>query len=135
MLYSFTNNFDKEFTSEDLDLFSKRCPDLGISRDDLYAALANSQLVGIAFAENTKKIVGIVQVLSDKKWSAVIKFVHIIDAYQHQGVGTALMQGIMAKLADIPCVYVAPSDMSVASFYSKFGLYELPRAGVLMTEG
>ena len=135
MLYTYTNNFGEEFSIEDLSLFVENYPDLDISQDDLYTALANSQLVGIAFTENTKKIVGIVQVLSDKKWSAVINFVHIIDAYQHQGIGTALMQGIMTNLSDIPCVYVAPNDMSVASFYSKFGLYELPRAGVLMTEG
>lgn len=134
MLYSFTNNFREEFSIEDLSLFVENYPDLDISQDDLYAALANSQLVGIAFTENTKKIVGIIQVLSDKKWSAVIKFVHIIDAYQHQGIGTRLMQGIVEHLANMPCVYVAPNDMSVASFYSKFGLHTLPKAGVLMTE-
>ena len=135
MLYSFTNDFSKEFTSEDLDLFSKHCPDLGISQDDLYTALSNSQLVGVAYLEGVRKVVGIVQVLSDKKWSAVINFVHIIDAYQHQGIGTALMKGTMLHLGSMPCVYVAPNDMSAAPFYSQFGLCELPRAGVLMTEG
>lgn len=134
MLYTFTSNFGEEFSIEDLSLFVENYPDLDISQSDLYAALANSQLVGIAFTESTKKIVGLVQVLSGKKWSAVINFVHIIDTYQHQGIGTRLMQGIMEHLANIPCVYVAPNDMSVASFYSKFGLHTLPKAGVLMTE-
>ena len=135
MLYKFTENFGQDFAEEQLDLFTKYNPELDISQHDLYEALCNSQLVGIAYLEGIRDIVGIVQVLSDKKWTAIINYCYILENYRNQGIGTMLMQGTMANLDDMPCVYVAPNDMAVSSFYKKFGLNELPRAGVLMTEG
>lgn len=133
MIYNFTRHFSQEFKTEDLSTFSRNCEDLDISQDEFYEVLSNSQLVGVAHLE-TGEIVGIVQVLSDTRWSAVINFVHVLADYRHQGVGTRLMQGVMKHLTGIPWVYVAPNDMSVASFYQQFGLKELQHAGVLMTE-
>ena len=135
MKYFFSNNavdFREFFTQDNLAILSKTCNDIEISQSDLYEALCHSSFLAVAYTEQTNQIIGIVQVLSDMKWSAVINFVHILEGYRGKGIGTYLMQTTMEHLSSIPCVYVAPNDMTIAHFYEKFGLKVVTTAGVLL---
>lgn len=126
-----------DFTIQEIVEAFTDCEELDIPGQDFFYVLNDSQFVITAYEndiEGNRRIIGIIQVLSDMRWSAVINFVYVRPEYRGKGVGTLMMQALVAKLRGIKWVYVAPNNMDVAPFYERFGLSKVEKGGLLMYE-
>lgn len=72
-----------------------------------------------AVDDNTNNIVGFVTALSDSINSGFIPLLEVLPEYQHQGIGTKLMEKILLKLKDIPNIDLT-CDQELQPFYERF---------------
>lgn len=83
--------------------------------------LENSSHIILAIDSDTEKVVGFINALSDGVQAAFIPLLEVLPEYQGQGIGTALVEKMLDKLADLPCVDLT-CDASVQPFYQRLGM-------------
>jgi GNAT superfamily N-acetyltransferase len=92
-----------------------------------YRILAGS--AAIVLALNGDEVVGFITAISDGVCSAYIPLLEVLPAYQGQGVGTELVQRMLAKLKNYYMVDLL-CDTDVQPFYARLGMH--PASGMLL---
>ncbi|MBU0954277.1 MAG: GNAT family N-acetyltransferase [Spirochaetes bacterium] len=100
-----------------------------LSNDEFSRLLRNSAHVVLAVDDTARQIVGVVTALSDEVNWAFIPFLEVLPQWRGQGIGRALMERMLDKLADITCVDLT-CDAEMQPFYAKFGM--LPSCGAVV---
>ena len=77
------------------------------------------------------KIVGIARSVDDDHWSANIDCVIVHSKYQKMGIGTMMLQQLLAQINHIDTIFVAPDEKTSASFYEANGFSVLDESRVL----
>ncbi len=93
------------------------------------AILRRSDAVALAVDEQTGRVVGFVNALSDGVLSAFIPLLEVLPAYQGRGIGTELVQRVLALLGDLYAVDVI-CDAGVQPFYARLGMQ--PAQGMML---
>lgn len=94
--------------------FAKRRP------SDLKRAFEMSDYKCFAFDKSTGQLIGAVRATSDGVYYATVYDVVVHPDFQCQGVGTALMQAIIKKLARFEKIFLTAA-LGREKFYKKFG--------------
>ena len=66
--------------------------------------LRRSDAVVLAMDEETGRVIGFINALSDGVLSAFIPLLEVLPAYQGRGIGSELMRRILAQLGDLYAV-------------------------------
>ncbi|AMC93615.1 hypothetical protein AOC36_06330 [Erysipelothrix larvae] len=85
--------------------------------------LSNSTVAFIAVDENTQKIVGFVNAISDGVLSSAIPLLEVLKPYQKQQIATKLMREIIQSLSHLYMIDIS-CDEALLSFYQKLGFQE-----------
>lgn len=83
--------------------------------------LRNSRHVVLAYDTDAARVVGFVNALGDGLRFAFIPMLEVLPANQRRGIGFALMERMLAILADISCVDLM-CDPHMQEFYTRFGM-------------
>jgi ribosomal protein S18 acetylase RimI-like enzyme len=89
--------------------------------------LQGSYRVWLALDTETNQVVGFVQAISDGVLTAFIPSLEVLNAYQQQGIGTALMQKMMESLSHLYSIDLVCDD-DVKPFYERLEM----RSGTAM---
>ena len=73
----------------------------------------------VAVDSETNQVIGFVTALSDGVSSSFIPLIEVLPSYQGKGIGTRLMEEILARLKDITNVDLT-CDIELQSFYERF---------------
>ena len=87
--------------------------------------LRRSDAVSLAYDE--RSLVGFATAISDGVLAAYIPFLEVLPSHQRQGIGTGLIDRLLAQLDDLYMVDVA-CDAPLESFYAQLGFTRLERA-------
>jgi ribosomal protein S18 acetylase RimI-like enzyme len=79
-----------------------------------------SQYVEIAVDPETRKVVGFATAVSDRVLAAHITFLEVLPDYQHRGIATRLMQGLLMQTAHLYAISLQ-CDHQLKEFYEEFG--------------
>jgi predicted N-acetyltransferase YhbS len=93
------------------------------------AILRRSDAVVLAIDEETGRVVGFVNALSDGLLSAFIPLLEVLLAYQGRGIGSELVRRRLALLGDLYAVDVM-CDADVQPFYARLGMQ--PAQGMML---
>ncbi len=91
--------------------------------------LRNSKFVVLAVDRQASRVVGFVNAVSDGTLSAYIPLLEVLPAHQGQGIGTALVERMLAQCAGLYMVDTI-CDAAVQPFYAKCGM--LPSTGAMV---
>lgn len=83
--------------------------------------LERSDHVLLAVERETERVVGFVTAISDSVLSAYIPLLEVLPEYQAQGIGSALMERMLAKLSVLYMVDTL-CDPDLQPFYERFGM-------------
>ncbi|MBL4655215.1 MAG: GNAT family N-acetyltransferase [Bacteroidia bacterium] len=83
--------------------------------------LKNSSHVILAKDDETGKIIGFINAISDKAISAYIPLLEVLPEYQGNNIGKELVQRMLNKLKDYYMVDLC-CDEKLSTFYDKFGM-------------
>jgi ribosomal protein S18 acetylase RimI-like enzyme len=100
-----------------------------LSAEQLLQILQNSYAIELAYDDQTDRVVGFVNALSDQVNFAFIPMLEVLPTHQHQGIGTQLMQRILAKLQHITCLDLTCKP-SLQPFYQQFDM--IPSTGMVI---
>lgn len=94
-----------------------KCP----SVDQHLAVLRGSYRAVVAIDDSTGRVIGFVNLISDGVLTAFIPWLEVLPGYQEQGIGTELMQRILAGTerfysVDLVC------DAELVPYYERFGM-------------
>jgi len=76
----------------------------------------------IAIDQDSKKVVGFINSISDGVLTAYIPLLEVLPEYQGKGIGRELTKLILAELKDIYMIDIC-HDEELISYYSKFGAH------------
>mgnify|MGYP001174193873 CR=1 FL=1 len=93
------------------------------------AILQRSAAVALAMDEETGRVVGFVNALSDSLLSAFIPLLEVLPDYQGRGIGSELVRRLLAQLGDLYAVDVM-CDADVQPFYARLGMQ--PAQGMML---
>jgi ribosomal protein S18 acetylase RimI-like enzyme len=93
------------------------------------AILQRSDAVVLAVDEQTGRIVGFINALSDGVLNAFIPLLEVLPAYQGRGIGSELVRRMVALLGNLYAVDVM-CDADVQSFYARLGMQ--PAQGMML---
>lgn len=85
-----------------------------------YRILANSAAIVLARTAD-RTVVGFITAVSDGVSCAYIPHLEVLPAYQGQGIGTALLQQMLAKLRHLYMIDLV-CDPAVQPFYERLGM-------------
>jgi ribosomal protein S18 acetylase RimI-like enzyme len=74
----------------------------------------------LAIDQDTGQVVGFINALTDGILSAFIPLLEVLPAYRHQGIGTQLLQRLLATLAHYPNIDLT-CDPDLQPFYQRHG--------------
>jgi ribosomal protein S18 acetylase RimI-like enzyme len=94
-----------------------------------YRLLQGSDVVILARDTRSQAIVGFVTAISDGVLAAYIPLLEVLPAYQHQGIGTALMEHVLQRLSHLYAVDLL-CDPELQPYYARLGMH--PAAGMLL---
>lgn len=94
----------------------------------LQRILAGSAHRVVAVDDATGQVVGFANAISDGVLAAYIPLLEVRPGYQRRGIGTALMQRLMAQLDDLYMVDLMASD-DARAFYASLDLGLVPCDG------
>ncbi|WP_432749901.1 GNAT family N-acetyltransferase [Paenibacillus amylolyticus] len=83
--------------------------------------LEKSYAIELAVDEDTGKVVGFIQAISDGVLSAYIPLLEVVPEYKGRGIGTALVQRIFERLRDLYMIDLL-CDPELQTFYEKQGM-------------
>lgn len=83
--------------------------------------LQGSYLVWLALDSDTNQVVGFVQAISDGVLTAFIPSLEVLESYQKQGIGTALMERMLQSLDHLYSVDLA-CDEDLVPFYERLDM-------------
>ncbi len=89
--------------------------------EQFHKILQNSEYIVVAYEADEKRVVGFINALSDEVNFAFIPMLEVLPDYQHQGIGTKLVEKMLEELEHINCIDLM-CDTDTQSFYKKFGL-------------
>lgn len=92
-----------------------------LNNKQLYNILHNSEYIVIAYDTDRKKVAGFINALSDEVNFAFIPMLEVLPDYQHQGIGTKLVELMLHDLDAISCIDLT-CDPQLQSFYDRFGM-------------
>jgi ribosomal protein S18 acetylase RimI-like enzyme len=96
--------------------------------------LSGSAHVVLAIDGECDQVVGYVTALTDGVLGGFISPLEVLPAYQHQGIGQALMTRILDQLGRLPNVDLR-CDTDVVPFYERFGMKSVGGHGVAEADG
>lgn len=83
--------------------------------------LQGSQHIVLAVDEATEHVVGFITALSDGVLSAYIPHLEVLPAYQGRGIGSALVQQMLAQLRELYMIDLI-CDPELQPFYERLGM-------------
>lgn len=83
--------------------------------------LETSNYILLAVERETGRVVGFITAISDGVLCAYIPLLEVLPEYQAQGVGSALMERMLAKLSALYMVDTL-CDPDLQPFYERFGM-------------
>lgn len=95
-----------------------RCP---LAPSTHYEVLDKSEHRVIARDPQTGKVVGFINAFSDQRCFAFISLLEVLPNYQKRGIGTALVEKMLALLSHYQGVDLL-CDEELQSFYQRFGM-------------
>jgi GNAT superfamily N-acetyltransferase len=95
------------------------------SLDRRLELLRRSDAVSLAYDEGS--LVGFATAISDGVLAAYIPFLEVLPSHQRRGIGTALIERLLAQLDDLYMVDVV-CDAPLEPFYARLGFATLDRA-------
>ncbi len=90
--------------------------------------LKNSAALVLAVAESHGKVVGFINALSDGVLSAYIPLLEVLPEYRGQGIGSRLVQEMLARLEGLYMVDLL-CDPPLQTFYARLGMQ--PASGMM----
>lgn len=93
------------------------------------AILRRSDAVVLAIDEETGRVSGFINALSDGVLSAFIPLLEVLPAYQGRGIGTELVRRMLAQLSNLYAVDLL-CDADVQPFYARLGMQ--PAQGMML---
>ncbi len=87
--------------------------------------LRRSDAVSLAYDE--RSLVGFATAITDGVLAAFIPFLEVLPSHQHRGIGTGLIERLLAQLEDLYMVDVV-CDAPLERFYAQLGFTPLDRA-------
>jgi GNAT superfamily N-acetyltransferase len=93
------------------------------------AILRRSAAVALAVDEETGRVVGFVNALSDGVLCAFIPLLEVLPDYQRRGIGQELVRRLLAQLGDLYAVDLL-CDADVQPFYARLGMQ--PAQGMML---
>jgi GNAT superfamily N-acetyltransferase len=93
------------------------------------AILRRSAAVTLAVDEETGRVVGFVNALSDGVLCAFIPLLEVLPDYQRRGIGQELVRRLLAQLGDLYAVDLL-CDADVQPFYARLGMQ--PAQGMML---
>lgn len=87
--------------------------------------LQGSAAVVLAFDDATQQVVGFITAISDGVLAAYIPLLEVLPAYQGQGIGTQLVERMLAQLAHLYMVDLL-CDAALQPFYARLGMHPAP---------
>jgi GNAT superfamily N-acetyltransferase len=87
--------------------------------------LRRSDAVSLAYDEGS--LVGFATAITDDVLAAFIPFLEVLPSHQRQGIGTGLIERLLAQLDDLYMVDVV-CDAPLEPFYARLGFITLDRA-------
>jgi GNAT superfamily N-acetyltransferase len=94
-----------------------RCP----SPEQHLAVLRGSYRVVVAIDDETDRVVGFVNLISDGVLTAFIPWLEVLPGYQKQGIGAGLMERILAGTGRFYSVDLV-CDAGLLPYYERFGM-------------
>lgn len=93
------------------------------------AVLGHSSHVVLALDDETGRVVGFVTALTDGLQAAFIPLLEVLPNYQGRGIGTTLMEKMLAKFAHLPAVDLM-CNPELQPFYARLGM--TPSVGMVV---
>lgn len=91
--------------------------------------LRGSYAVVLAVDDATQQVAGFITAISDGVLSAYISLLEVLPSYQGQGVGSLLMERMLARLAHLYAVDLL-CDFGLQSYYARFDIR--PATGMMV---
>lgn len=118
----------KEFTSSLLEEIKEIYQEQGWTaylKDDEKLKRAFDKSLYVYGVFDGEKLVGFTRCVGDGEHILLIEDLIVKEAYQRQGIGTALLQHVFEKYADVRMIslYTDSVDKKANSFYQKMGMY------------
>ncbi|SFJ47749.1 Acetyltransferase (GNAT) family protein [Streptosporangium canum] len=89
------------------------------------AVLRGSYRAVIAIDEETDRVVGFINMISDGVLTAFVPWLEVLPEYQGQGIGSELVRRILADTEHLYSVDLL-CDASLQPYYERFGMLRLP---------
>lgn len=86
----------------------------------LKKSITGASYVVLAVDEEEKKLIGYITALSDNALSAYIPFLEVLPGYQHQNIGSKLVEEMLKQLCHLYMIDLV-CDKEIAGFYEKAG--------------
>jgi ribosomal protein S18 acetylase RimI-like enzyme len=91
--------------------------------------LKRSDHVLLAIDTGADRVVGFITALTDGIQSAFIPLLEVLPKYQKQGIGSALVSGMLKRLKGVQAIDLT-CNPDMQDFYSKFGM--IPSVGMII---
>ncbi|MEV4183018.1 GNAT family N-acetyltransferase [Streptosporangium canum] len=89
------------------------------------AVLRGSYRAVVAIDEETDRVVGFINMISDGVLTAFVPWLEVLPEYQGQGIGSELVRRILADTEHLYSVDLL-CDASLQPYYERFGMLRLP---------
>ncbi|MFD8561316.1 GNAT family N-acetyltransferase [Streptosporangium canum] len=89
------------------------------------AVLRGSYRAVVAIDEETDRVVGFINMISDGVLTAFVPWLEVLPEYQGQGIGGELVRRILADTEHLYSVDLL-CDASLQPYYERFGMLRLP---------
>ncbi len=83
--------------------------------------LRGSEHLVLALDSETNNVIGFVTAISDGVLSAYIPLLEVLPDYQQHGIGTELMQRVLARLSSMYMIDLV-CDPDLQAYYERFGM-------------
>ena len=93
------------------------------------AILKKSTCVVLVFDDDTGRVVGFANALSDGMQSAFVPLLEVLPEYRDLGIGTELMRRMLTRLTGVSAIDLT-CDPSLQPFYAKLGM--VPSVGMIL---
>ena len=86
-----------------------------------FELLQNSEFKILAIDDESNKVAGYINAITDGVLSAYIPLLEVVPDYKSKGIGTELVKRMLEKLKDFYMIDIV-CDESLQGFYERFGM-------------